>query len=193
MLEVYYEETAFCIDRESEKKKYLFWLLIGLFMFFASCWWFVSSLLSYDFEKGFMGEFIFQIAPLFLSFPASIICIRRRLKHLIDYDYIFNSGTIKIARIFNSNARKLLHQFETNEINKIGRYNSDTFHKIKDTPDVDTCICTPNTIPYENKAFYYLYIITGSKRRLVIIECTEELLINIIKYTGKKVLEENFK
>jgi hypothetical protein len=85
-----------------------------------------------------------------------------------------------------------LHQFECSDIAKIGKYGSDSFIKIKGVPDVNLSICTINTVPYENKHFYYFYIINGSKRKLIIVECTEEFLVNILKFTGKKVLEENF-
>ena len=50
-----------------------------------------------------------------------------------------------------------------------------------------------NKIPNEEKQFFYLYVKTSEGAFIYHLECTERLIAQIVKSTGKDVIEENYK
>ena len=46
--------------------------------------------------------------------------------------------------------------------------------------------------PAENKSFYYIVAVVDSDRKLMVFECTETFIVNILKFSNKTVLEEEF-
>ena len=113
-------------------------------------------------------------------------------KFYVDYDYTFITGSIRFSRVIKNVKRKKVLFFETNNIEKIGRYGSNTFSRYDAMPDKKKIYLTSNSEPAEGKAFYYMVVNVNGQKYLLILECSDVFLVNILKFTGKLVFEDDF-
>ena len=59
-------------------------------------------------------------------------------------------------------------------------------------PGVTKMIFTSNYTATEGKDFYYIVANVDGDKKLMIFECTELFIVNILKFSNKTVLEEEF-
>ena len=59
-------------------------------------------------------------------------------------------------------------------------------------PGVTKLFLTSNTVSDYDKDFYYVVVNTQESKKLLILECTETLIINILKFASKTILDEYF-
>ena len=133
---------------------------------------------------------------LYLALPiasfvvAGIIFGKFKNKQYVEYDYMFITGTIKVARVIRNNKRKFLFKFDVKNIINIGKYNSETYKNITKSKLVTPEFLTTNSKPAEEKAFYYMYVNCYGVRRLFIFECTKTFIINTIRFCNKTAVEK---
>lgn len=191
-MELLYEECAKTTDYISAKRKFNIFKCFSIIAYVIAAVWLFIVWYFFDWNAG--GGIVFNIIIAFL--PPVLIIIsgflfgKFKYKFYIDYDYILISGTIQIAKIFNESKRKEVLSFETRDIEKIGMYGSDTYEKYATYSGIINSILTSNTVPSEKKDFYYFVVNCQGNKYLLVFECTETFIINVLKFTSKRVLEQ---
>ena len=193
-MELLYEESAQTIDYISAKRKFNIVKAFSVISYVIAAIWLVIVWYFFDWNAG--GGIVFNIIVAFLP-PAifivgGILLGKYKNRFYVDYDYIFISGTVQIAKIFNQSKRKEVLSFETREIEKIGMYASNTYEKYENFPGIVNSILTSNSTPADNKDFYYMVVNSQGYKYLLVFECTETFIVNILKFAKKNVLEQEF-
>ena len=192
MQEVFYEETALTQNTGSAKTKYYVFKTFSIISYVLAGFWLLINLISFPTQGNVLINILFVAIPFVIFLISGILLGRFKDKFYVDYDYTFVSGSIRLSRIIKNVKRKNLLVFDTRNIEKIGTYNSDTFARYSSMPDKKLMYLTSNVEPSDGKAFYYMVVNTNAQKYLLILECTEVFLINIYKFTGKLVFEDNF-
>lgn len=147
-----------------------------------------EALESYEFMKMMFGFIVF----LFLTFlGVTIILNKLRRRINVSYDYVFVSGELRISKVFNINKRKLVTRLNQEEILQVGDVDSSAFNRLRSDPQTKEVICTPNTVAGEGKFFLYILAAEGVKR-LYVLECREELLLNMMQYLRRDILDRDY-
>lgn len=198
MPDVFYEETALCANISSEKRKYFIFKALFILFIVLAVLWFLIIFLSYDFSTISQGSLILNI--LFLIFPIlscvglSVLSYKMKNKYCLDYDYVFISGSVRLSKVINNVKRRNLYKFETYNIEKIGKFGSDTFNSYDKQPNVKTVVLTSNPTPAEGKSFFYLAVNGVDQKKLILVlECTDLFIKNIMKFAKSYILEKDFK
>ncbi len=191
-MELLYEECARTIDDVSAKRKFNTFKAFSILSYVIASIWFLAVWFFFNWNSG--GGIVFNIIiaffPLALFVVGGIMFGKYKNKFYVDYDYIFISGTIQIAKIFNQAKRKEVLSFETRDIEKIGMYKSKTYDQYEKHVGIINSILTSNSTPDAKKDFYYMVVNCQSNKYLLVFECTETFIINVLKFTTKKVLEQ---
>ena len=109
----------------------------------------------------------------------------------VSYDYCFVNGELRISRVYNVNKRKSLAVIGCEEIVKLGDVDSASFERLKADVTIKMAICTPNVAPMDEKFFLYVLVNRGEKT-LFVLECRENLLMNILKFVRRGTLAEDY-
>lgn len=110
----------------------------------------------------------------------------------VSYDYIFVSGELRISKVFNVNKRKFLYRISSEEIIKLGDVDNGNYDRIRSDPNTKEIVCTPNSEAAEGKFFLYVHATSPAGKRLYILECREELLVNILRFVQRGTLESEY-
>ena len=78
-----------------------------------------------------------------------------------------------------------MYRLSDDKLVKIGRVGSESYKKLKASPDIKEDILTPNEEAAEDKEFYYIQAVTNVGKRILVLECRQELLATILRYTRK--------
>lgn len=198
MPDVFYEETAACNDVSKERKKYYTFKTLNIFFIVLTVLWGLIVFFSYDFSVIAQGivilNIIFLILPFLSGIGFALMFNMLKNKHSLDYDYVFVSGSIRISKVINNVKRKNLYKFETDHIEKIGKFGSESSCRYEKSPNVKTVILTSNNTPADGKTFYYMAVNgVEQKKLLLIFECTNLFIANVMKFTKSYVLEKETK
>jgi hypothetical protein len=191
MQELFYEESATTTNISQMKVKYyivkviaIISLVIGVILTFL---FLITVDLTNIFQVVFFGLLMIS------SYILGIFYMRKKDSFLLDYDYTFVSGSVRISKVLNNKRRRLVISFNTNEIMQLGKFDSATYQNIIKDPLNKKIIATPNSTAAEGKNFYYIHFSTGGIKRIIVLECTELFMYNILKFSSKTVLEPNYK
>ncbi len=199
MQELFYEESANVINQSSAKRKYITFKILSIIFYVLTFFWFVfifnfveCNVIEDGVEKSNLFEVLFSwIIFAILLFTGVVFTIIKN-KCYVDYDYTFITGTIRIAKVINQAKRRLVLKFDTVNIEKIGRYESLTYNKYLLISDIKKKILTQNSVAGKNKGFYYIVANVDGEKYLLVLECTALFISNVLKYSYKYVLEEEF-
>ena len=128
-----------------------------------------------------------------LSATALTVCmylLKRRLN--ISYDYIFVSGELRIVKVFNINKRKLISRIQAENILQLGDLDNESFNRLSSNPANKQVICTPNFASANGKFFMYAHVNEPTGNKLYVLECREELLVNILHFVKRGTLEPDY-
>jgi len=180
MRDVLYEESVNPSNLKFQKIAYIFytvffWLLIiigSVFLLFAfEIYW----------------SFIIFAAFMYLS-AVLIAFIKRRFYYCVDY--VFVSGSTRIVKVINYKRRKLIIKFESEEVYQLGNADSESFNKLFSDPNVKKIYATPNKY---SESLKYVAVKHDGINYLVIMECKEDYFVNLVSFTGKRVIEKEYK
>ena len=57
---------------------------------------------------------------------------------------------------------------------------------------ISKLILTSNYTASEGKDFYYIVANVDGDKKLLVLECTEMLIVNILKFSSKTILDEDY-
>ncbi|MCI5975642.1 MAG: hypothetical protein MRZ13_06195 [Clostridiales bacterium] len=203
-MDVLYEESAVNANAAKGEKRYkilnLFtWFFGVLALIFAIL--FVIGLVSFLMAMSAMkaedrataiGSLIFYFMMITLFGGPWLACFLMKRKINVSFDYTFVSGELRISKVFNVNRRKFLYRIDAESIQKMGDTDSPSFDRVISDPSVKKIVCTPNAEPSGGKFFLYIVTSESGGRRVYILECREELLINILKFVKRGILESDY-
>ena len=203
-MDVLYEESAVNANAAKGEKRYkilnLFtWFFGVLALIFAIL--FVIGLVSFLMAMSAMkaedraaaiGSLIFYFMMITLFGGPWLACFLMKRKINVSFDYTFVSGELRISKVFNVNRRKFLYRIDAESIQKMGDVDSPSFDRVISDPSVKKIVCTPNAEPSGGKFFLYIVTSESGGRRVYILECREELLINILKFVKRGILESDY-
>lgn len=196
-MEAFYEESAVNSNAKSGERRYklfhilsnvfltlaIFLLVIGIFNFP----WQVNSeeAASWRFLVGFI------IVLGFSCLTTWFIFYKIKSRFNVSYDYCFVSGELRISQVFNINKRKLIARFDCADMIQVGDMENPSYERFRSDPNVKEIICTPNIEPANGKFFMYILVDYNGKK-LFLLECRENLLMNIMKFAKRSVLESDY-
>lgn len=110
----------------------------------------------------------------------------------INYDYTFVSGELRIVKVFNVNKRKVVTKIQADDILQLGDYESESFNRLATDPMNKQVVCTQNDTPMAGKFFLYIHVSEPIGKRLYILECREEMLVNILHFVKRGTLASDY-
>lgn len=199
MIEVFYEESAKTIDTKSASRKFYIFKILSIISYVLVAVWLCIIFIGFDFRVfnssalAIVISLLIHILPLVFFIASGIFLGRFKNRFYVDYDYTFVSGSIRISKVIKNCKRKSLLVFEAKDIETLGKVGSETYEKYENTPGIKPLVLTSNDTPAEGKAFYYLIAGIDGEKKLLILECTELFMVNILKFTSRSVLEKDYK
>ena len=183
MQEVFCEECSIVQNDSNRSLKYklLSIIVINLYIFA-----FVGLVLAF---YGFPIYTTLIPAAIFIGL-AIYIGIRKNNLY-VDYDYTFVTGSVRFSKVINNKKRKSICKFEASDIERIGRYNSETFLLYQSMEKCNYLVLTSN-IDDSDKEFYYIVANFEGEKHLIVLECTQNFIINVLKFASRSVLEKGF-
>jgi hypothetical protein len=178
-------------------------LILGILMLFICFLFFPLGKTNYD---NVSSENLEQVMAMdsfgrFLAFFGGIngvlfmgvwfILFKFKARLNVSYDYCFVSGELRISKVVNINKRKLVTRFDCAEIIQIGDIDNSAYNRLKSDPNTKEVLCTSNMEASEGKFFMYI-LINDNGKKLYVLECREQLLINILKFANRSVLESDY-
>lgn len=193
MQEVFYEESARQQDAGAGKTKYYIFKTLSIISYVFVGIWVFLFVNFFVYEGNILLNIIFALIPLAMFLVSGIILGKVKDRFYVDYDYTFVSGTLRFSKVIKNIKRKFIVSFECSDIEKIGKYGSETCNRYSLMPNVKKQILTSNDTPEEKKEFYYIVANTGGDKKMYILECTETFIANVYKFSKRIVLDESFK
>lgn len=186
-MDVFYEESSMPKKAKSGERKYkilhiisMIFLVIG-FIFLLMTILFIpdpSSLIW-----GMQAIMLFSFWFLFYKWKS---------RCNISYDYVFVSGELRISKVFNVNRRRLLVRIDCQDMIQVGDVDNPSFDRFSSDPSVKTIICTTNDEASAEKFFMYILAAVDGGKKLYVLECRENLLMNILKFAKRSTLESDY-
>lgn len=203
MQEVFYEESAALRNEKSAKTRYTVFTvaayaclasaLFALLMIWVA---FMTPMSKDQIENLKINEFLLSLLPMIIMFvlmlAGSIFLFKKRHSAYLSYDYTFVSGELRLSKVIHNRKRKLLYRLSDDRLILIGRVGSESYKKLKASPDCKEDILTPNDEPADDKEFFYIQASTNVGKRILVLECRQQLISNVIRYLNKNILESEF-
>lgn len=197
-MDAFYEESS--VDKNSARGARMYKILnvisvvflvlavILLMVFIINFPWGTATteeLRAWQFFIGFIG--VLGLSCLFTWF----IFRKLKMRFNVSYDYCFVSGELRISKVFNFNRRKLIARIDCEDMIQVGDLDNSSYARFQSDPTVKQVICTPNDEASEDKFFMYV-VAEYNGKKMFILECRENLLMNIMKFAKRTVLESDY-
>lgn len=191
-MDVFYEESSIAQNAKKEVKKYR---MMVIFAVIAGVLGGLMALLllftPIEDGKPNIPWLILWGGQALAFFALAFLFYRWRTRFNVSYDYSFVSGELRIARVINVNKRKLVTRFDVADMIQIGDVDSPSFDRFKSDPSTKTVYCTSNYEASEGK--FFMYILTPDNgKKLYVLECREELLLQIMKFAKRTSLDRDY-
>ena len=193
MKELFYEESSKNSDNKSGKVKFYVLKSLQVFsiiMIIAIALF--GVLIIEDFLKNLVANIIVAVVFFALFISTFIVLGRIKEKYCVDYDYTLISGELRISKVIKDVKRVDLINVNLSSVEKIGKYNSGSFNQLLEKTGVKDVIYSSNVVACEGKGFYYIAY-NDDGINVIVLECTEKMIYNLLQFTGKKALEEDYK
>lgn len=196
-MDAFYEESA--TDKNETRSKRIYqilhivsrvFLVIGILLLILSFYNFPWQATTIEAQSlrlffGFIG--VLGLTCLLTWFLFS----RVKMRFNVNYDYCFVTGELRISKVYNVNRRKLVARIDCNDMIQVGDMENLSYDRFKADPMVKEVICTPNLEPADGKFFMYV-LANYNGKTLFVLECRETLLMNIMKFAKRGVLESDY-
>ena len=190
-MELLYEECAKVANEISAKRKFNTLKVISIIFYVISAIWLLVAWQGFDWSNGTFA-LAATILPLAIFIAVGILIGQYKNKFYIDYDYILISGSIRISKVINNAKRRDILTFDARDIEKLGMFASETYEKYEMQNGIIEGFLSSNSEPANGKDFYYMAVNTQGSKYLLVFECTETFIKNVLKFTSNKVIEQGF-
>ena len=194
MQDLFYEESSKVRNEKSATIKYNVLKCLSILSYALLIIWFLMVFNFFEFGKGnIVINIILALIPVIIFFLSGFFIGKIKNKFYVDYDYTFISGSIRFSKVIKNANRKPIIKFDSKDIEKIGKISSKTFEKYLLIPGIKRFILTSNDLPAEGKDFFYIVANVTTGKTIFVLECTELFMVNVLKFTNKQVVEEDYK
>lgn len=203
MQEVFYEESASLLNEKPAKFRYNLLTIVGVICILSAVFAIIMIWLAFsvpvnaeDMQSFVVKDFLLSLLPLFILFVlmvvGSVLLFKKRHSVYVSYDYTFVTGELRICKVIHNRKRKLLYKLSDERLIKIGRVGSESYKKLKASPDNKEDILTPNEEAAEGKEFFYIQASTNVGKKILVLECRQQMISTILRYMNKNILESEF-
>ena len=211
-MDVLYEESAVNANKQKGEKRYkiisIITMILGILSIILLIM-FVSNVFNFFMVKkttpsaedvelykeglAYVTGNMFVFGFLTFFFGSTWFFLRQVKKRInVSYDYTFVSGELRIAKVFNVNRRKFLYRISPENVLQVGDMDSDSYERLRLDPGIKQIVCTPNYTPQEGKFFLYIQTAENTGRKLYLLECREEMLVNILRFVKRGTLATDY-
>lgn len=196
-MDAFYEESAVNQNGTRDKRIYRIFFIVSmvflwigillLIVFLFNFPWQASTdeMRAFQFFFGFIG--VLGLLCLLTWFLFSKI----KERFNVSYDYCFVTGELRISKVFNMNRRKLIARVDCEDMIQVGDADNPSYERFKSDPTIKEVVCTPNFEASDGKFFMYV-LANYDGKKLFVLECRENLLMNIMKFAKRSVLESDY-
>ena len=168
----------------------------GLAMAFANISMIISAIMAMFLLQSIMvmisaqgfstGMLIYIVATLLVAGMAVLLFLfRDRIR--TEYEYTFTNGVMDFAQVFNNRKRKALGTMNIRNVEACGLVSSGSFHRYLNTPDLKRL----NWFLNRDANLFYFFFSKDSKKTLLVIEPSDEMIDLIRKNVGQGKLQAN--
>ena len=192
MQEVFYEESVALHNEKPAKRRYTVFTVTAVLCIAFAAFSFLNFMLTDLKLEGYVLNLVIWGVMFAIMVAGAIFLFIKRHAFFLSYDYTFVSGELRISKVLHNKKRKLLYRLSDEKLIMIGRVDSETYKKLKASPDNKEDILTPNTEAAEDREFFYIQAATNAGKRILIFECRPQLISTILRYTRRNILESEF-
>ena len=190
MQDVFYEESTTLNNEKSENKKYGLIKFGATITIFIAVFWAYMVIFFLDLRSVFNIIF-FGVLPIVLFVLLGMYLGKLKDKFSVVYDYTFITGSIRISKVIRNVKRKSIINFECSEIEKIGKIGTDLYNSYLNQANngLNIIRATLNNEPAYEKAFYYVVVNSMAQKTLIVLECSKEMVLNILKFSKRTIVD----
>ncbi len=199
-LDSFYEESA--VNLNEKKQNTIYSILHGVqvvFVTLAFLWgiFFMGFLPLPDESKGvsfaqILPEWIFFFMVLLSLITFAVICSIVKKRYNLSYDYVCVSGELRISKVFNGKKRKLICCLDPADIIQVGDMDGNSYDRLAKMPGIKEVVCTPNLVAAKGKFFMYVLATHDGAKKIFLLECRENLLVNMMQFLRRDVLDRDY-
>ncbi len=196
-MDAFYEESALNRNEASGKRIYQILHIVSMVFLWIGILLLVVFFIYFPWQAPTVEEQALQLIFGFIGVVA-LLCFltwflfsKFKTRFNVSYDYCFVTGELRISKVFNVNRRKLVARIDCDDMIQVGDMDNPSYERFKADPTVKEMVCTPNFEPADGKFFMYV-LANYNGKTLFLLECRENLLMNIMKFTKRSVLESDY-
>ena len=192
MQEVFYEESVAMHDEKPAKRRYTVFTVTAVLCIVFAAFSFLNFMFTNIEAEGYVINLVIWGVMFAVMVAGAIFLFIKRHSFFLSYDYTFVSGELRISKVMHNRKRKLLYRISDDKLILIGRVDSSTYKKLKAAPENKEDVLTPNSEAEEGKEFFYIQAATNAGKRILILECRQQLISTILHYVRRNILESEF-
>lgn len=195
MREIFYEESSHIQNEKKAKTIFIVFTVLAAISFIMMIFWFfmIGFVKVEDLKKGnIVVNIIYLFVPSLMFLGLGILSMNFRSKFYVDYDYTFVTGNVRFSKIIRNVKRKNICSFNVEAIEKVGKVDSETFNMYLKMPGIKKKPLTLNVYP-SNEDFFYMVVNTDKGKDLFILDCKEEFIATVLRYSNRGILEKDYK
>lgn len=195
MREIFYEESSHIQNEKKAKTIFIVFTVLAAISFIMMIFWFfmIGFVKVEDLKKGnIVVNIVYLFVPSLMFLGLGIISMNFRSKFYVDYDYTFVTGSVRFSKVIRNVKRKNICSFNVEAIEKVGKVDSETFNMYLKMPGIKKKPLTLNVYP-SNEDFFYMVVNTDKGKELFILDCKEEFIATVLRYSNRGILEKDYK
>lgn len=137
--------------------------------------------------QGFSAGMLVYIVITLLMAASAVLLFLYKDRIRTEYEYTFTNGTMDFAQVFNNRKRKALGTMNIRNVEACGMVSSGSFHRYLNTPG----IVRLNWFLNRDADLFYFYFVKDSKKSLMVLEPSQEMLELIKRFVGQGKFQTN--
>ena len=194
-MDAFYEESAINQNAIKEGRRYKIFNVISYIFLFLGILLLVMAIFNMPLggsdAGGYWMLFWFMLLQGLMFMGMWFAFYKIKSRYNVSFDYVFVTGELRISKVFNVNKRRLVARIDCEDMIQVGDVDNPSFDRFRADPMVKTVFCTPNVETSNGKFFMYV-LANYNGRKLYVLECRENLLMNIMKFAKRSVLESDY-
>ncbi|MDR1570320.1 MAG: hypothetical protein LBS72_07530 [Oscillospiraceae bacterium] len=126
------------------------------------------------------GFTIYALVMLLVSGGMAFLIFWKRDALRTEYEYTFTNGELDFARVLGNNKRKNLGSMRVRNVEALGYVSGKNFNRYVSMPGIEKS----NWFLNRDANLFYFYYNKDSKRRIIVIEPTDEMVKMIKQYAA---------
>lgn len=138
-------------------------------------------------QVGFGVDLLLYIAQILIFGGVAVLLWLKKDTIKTEYEYTFTNGVLDFAQVFNNKKRKSLGTMNLKNIDACGLVTSGSFNRYINMQGVKRS----NWFVNREANLFYLYFNKDNKKRIIIIEPSENLIASIRRSVQQGVFQVN--